>query len=176
MIEIKPANVRDASWITANLRQLDREETYCQLPEGFGNVHLAHWLVQQGGLIAYAGDDPVMLFGTSPLTTCALSVWALSTDRAARVIAAVSRFFIETLIPEKLDHGVNNMEARSLVTHGAAHRWMESMGGVKHGDAYLWGRNGEFFVTYRWTVSSYRAISGSRWSASVPQERLQCVT
>lgn len=172
MIEIRPANLRDASWITANLRRLDREETYCQLPEGTNNSVLAYWLVQQGGLIAYRGDDPVLIFGTSPLTACAMSVWAVGTERTSRVLPAVSRYLIETHIPKRLDEGFTNMEARSLATHGAAHRWMEDMGGVRHGDAYLWGRNGEHFVTYRWTVASYRAISASRWSDAVPLERL----
>ena len=45
----------------------------------------------------------------------------------------------------------------------------ETMGGERHGPAYPWGRNGEYFITYRWTVSSYRAISGSRWADAVPE-------
>lgn len=165
---ILAATLRDASWITANLRPLDRQETYCQLPEGVGNVQLAAFLVERGALIAYDREEPVLLFGTAPMTTCALSVWALGTERTPRVIPEVSRHFIADHIPQRLDQGFLTMEARSIATHGEAHRWMEGMGGERHGDAYLYGKGGEFFVTYRWTVSSYRAISRSRWADAVP--------
>jgi hypothetical protein len=166
---IELANLRDASWITANMRRLDREETYCQLPSGTSNVDIALALVAAEGMIAYRGSDPILLFGTSPITNYCYSVWAIGTDATPRVIPEVSRFLIHTHIPYLLKRGVRSMEARSLVTHGAAHRWMESMGGERHGPAYEFGRDGEHFVTYRWTVASYRSISGSRWADAVPK-------
>ena len=99
-----------------------------------------------------------------------MPIWALGTDKAERTIPAVSRFLIEHAIPWRLDEGFTCMEARSLETHLDAHRWMEGMGGKREGEPYLYGKGGERFVTYRWTVSSYRAISQSRWQTSVPQE------
>ena len=171
MIEIKPANLRDASWLMANLRQLDREETFCQLPDGTPTDKLAEWFITPGdAFIAYYRDEPALLFGTTPISVCAMSIWALGTDRAERTIPAVSRFLIEHAIPWRLDQGFTCMEARSLETHHDAHRWMEGMGGERNGEPYLYGKGGERFVTYRWTVSSYRAISRSRWSGAVPQE------
>lgn len=171
MISVAPANLRDASWIMANLRQLDREETFCQLPDDLPTAKLAEWFITGGeAFIAHYRDEPAMLFGTTRIHVCAMSIWALGTDRATRVIPAVSRFLIEHAIPWRLDEGFTCMEARSLATHTDAHRWMESMGGVRHGEPYLYGKGGELFVTYRWTVSSYRSISQSRWKRSVPQE------
>lgn len=171
MIDIRPANLRDASWLMANLRQLDREETFCQLPDGLPTAKLAEWFITGGeAFIAYHRDEPALLFGTTRIHVCAMSIWALGTDRANRAIPAVSRFLIEHAIPWRLDEGFTCMEARSLETHHDAHRWMESMGGKREGEPYLYGKGGELFVTYRWTVSSYRAISRSRWKSSVPQE------
>ena len=171
MISIKPANLRDASWIMANLRQLDREETFCQLPDDIPTSKLAEWFITGGdAFIAYRKDQPALLFGTTRIHVCAMSIWALGTEQCTRAIPAVSRFLIEHAIPWRLDEGFTCMEARSLETHHDAHRWMESMGGVRHGEPYLYGKGGERFVTYRWTVSSYRAISQSRWQTSVPQE------
>lgn len=166
---IAEANLRDASWIIANLSDRDREEVYCQLPEGVSNVDIATQLVSLGALIAYDGEHPAALFGTSPINVCTLSVWAMGTDRMRRVIPEISRYMIETHIPERMAQGFTSMEARSHIAHKDAHRWMEGLGGVRCGFPYLFGRGGERFVTYRWTVSSYRAIRTSRWSASVPE-------
>lgn len=171
MIDIRPANLRDASWLMANLRQLDREETFCQLPDGISTDKLAEWFITTGdAFIAYHRDEPALLFGTTRVHVCAMSIWALGTAKAERTIPAVSRFLIEHAIPWRIEQGFTCMEARSLETHLDAHRWMESMGGKREGEPYLYGKGGERFVTYRWTVSSYRAISQSRWQTSVPQE------
>jgi len=171
MIDVRPANLRDASWITANMQRLDREEIFCQLNDGVTTAQLAEWLILGGdGFIAYLRDEPVMLFGTTPIAASCMSVWAMGTRQTPRVIPAVSRYLIETHIPWRLEQGFNSMEARSLVTHGAAHRWMESMGGVRHGPAFVFGKGGEHFILYRWTVAGYRAIRQSRWAPSVPQE------
>lgn len=171
MIDIQPANLRDASWIMANLRAADREETFCQLPDGLPTAKLAEWFITGGdAFIAYHRDRPALLFGTTRIHVCAMSVWALGTDTANRTIPVVSRFLIEHAIPWRLDEGFTCMEARSLETHHDAHRWMESMGGVREGEPYLYGKGGERFVTYRWTVAGYRAIRRSRWSDAVPQE------
>lgn len=171
MISITPANLRDASWIMANLRPADREECFCQLPDGISTAKVAEWFITTGdAFVAHYRDEPALLFGTSRIHVCAMSVWAIGTERTPRVIPAVSRFLIEHAIPWRLEQGFTNMEARSLATHTEAHLWMESMGGVREGGAYPYGKGGERFVTYRWTVAGYRAISRSRWKASVPQE------
>lgn len=171
MISITPANLRDASWILANLRRADREETFCQLADGIPTAKLAEWfLVGSEAFVAYLHDRPVLVFGTTPIHVCAMSVWALGTDSTPRVIPAVSRFLIEHAIPWRIEQGYTCMEARSLDSHREAHRWMESMGGVRDGAPYLYGKGGEHFVTYRWTVAGYRGISRSRWSNAVPQE------
>jgi hypothetical protein len=174
VITIERANLRDASWITHNLRSEDREEVYCQLPDGLHHAVFATWLLGNGeAFIAYSNGNPVLLFGTSPITVCALSVWAMGVPGMERSIPEVSRFLISEHIPYRIKAGFNNMEARSHVDHVAAHRWIESMGGERHGPAYVFGRGGEHFITYRWTVSSYRAISGSRWAEAVPKERVE---
>lgn len=165
MIEIRPANLRDASWITANLRPGDRAEVYCQIPGSTTNAELAAWLLSTStAFIAYVHDRPVMLFGTAPMTVCCFSVWAIGTPRMTRAIRAVSAFLLDEHIPTLLDNGFNNAEARSLATHRTAHRWLEALGGRRHGPPYLFGRGGEEFVTYRWTVADYRSIDRSKWS------------
>jgi hypothetical protein len=164
-VTISSANIRDASWITANLGPVDYHEAFCQLPAGTHHAVLAEWLIRSGqAFIAYKGETPVALFGTSPINVCCMNVWALGTKSLPRVIPAVSRFLVDRHIPERLEQGFTSMEARALATHGVAHRWIEGLGGVRHGPAFLYGSGGEFFVLFRWTVASYRTIREGRWS------------
>ena len=165
-VTIKKAVLRDDTWITAYLRPLDHEECFCQLPGGTTTAMLAHAFVHTGNsYIAYRGDEPVMLFGTSPINAACFSVWAVGTKRTPRVIPAVSRFYLDYEIPARLAEGFRTAEARSLLSHEAAHRWMVSLGAEQIGDPFPYGKADEHFVLYRWTVAGYRAIrEKSRWS------------
>jgi hypothetical protein len=160
-VEIRKAVLRDASWVMANMRQLDREEVYAQWPDTLTTAELATGLLFTPGaetFVAYLKDEPVALFGTSPMTVNCLWVWALGTDRMERAVPEITRFFMDYHMPRRIEQGYTCAEARSLVTHGVAHRWIEGMGGKKLGGAFEFGKGGEHFVLYRWTVAGYRAI------------------
>jgi hypothetical protein len=162
VIEIRNAVLRDASYVTANMRPKDREEVYAQWPADMSTQMLARILVLSPGsqcFVALHGDQPVAVFGTSPMTVNCMWVWALGTKAMWRAIPEMTRFFMEFHIPKRIDEGYTCAEARSLATHGRAHRWIEALGGVKQGPAFEFGKAGEFFVLYRWTVAGYRAIS-----------------
>lgn len=169
-IHILDASVRDATWIAANMRAIDRAEIMCQVPDEL-QMHtlVLAMLSPGGGYIAYEDERPVMVFGTTPFTVNAMVAWGFGTDHTPRVIPTVSRFLIKRHIPARIEQGFTIMEARSIATHGEAHRWFETLGGEKHGEAYEFGKGGEYFVSYRWTVSGYRAISRSRWAEAVPE-------
>jgi hypothetical protein len=166
-VEIKKAVLRDASWITAYMREIDKQECFCQLPDDTPTSVLAAQFVHVGNCyIAYERDQPTMLFGTSPINAACFSVWGVGTERTPRVVPAVSQFMLDYEVPRRIGEGFRTAEARSIATHGQAHRWIESLGGVKHGPAFPYGKADEHFVLYRWTVAGYRAIAEkSRWSA-----------
>lgn len=156
---IRPACLRDASWIMANLRPLDHLEAFCQLEPGYKTADLAAFSVQYGeSFVAYDGDEPAMVFGTVPANVCAGVVWALGTKRARRVVPAVTRFFLEEHGPALLARGFTSLEARSIENHTDAHRWMEATGAVRHGEPFVYGRNGERFVLFRWTSDRFSGI------------------
>lgn len=166
-VEIRPGCLRDVSYVMANLRKEDREEAYCQLPDGVQNWQLAHMMLMAGDcFVAFENDQPVMAFGTSPMTGVLVSVWALGTDRASRVIPAVTDYLATVHVPDLIERGFLYMEARSIVTHKTAHRWMEMTGAKRLGPAHTYGKNGELFYLFRWTVSGYRAIRPNmrRWN------------
>lgn len=164
-VTIRPAVLRDASYITANLRAIDHDEAFCQLPDGTHHAILARWLITSGeGFIAYMDDEPVTLFGTTPMTAACYSVWALGTQHMRRTIPAVSRKFMVEIIERRIAQGLRTAEARSLATHTEAHKWMRDLGAEQLGDAFPYGKADEPFVMFRWTVAGYRAIREKRWS------------
>ncbi len=170
MIHIEPANLRDASYVTANLRPYDREEVFCQLPDGVDNATLAAALMAGESFVAYHGDQPVGFFGTNLINICTASVWALGTPSLYRAIPAISRFLFDEHVPRLIDRGVLSLEARAMHGHRSAERWIKSLGGTPQGDPFVYGKGGELFTLFRWTVAAYRIIREGRWSKShVPE-------
>lgn len=169
MIEITNAVLRDASYVTANLRPRDHEEVYAQWPDDLSTAMLARILVYSPGSDCYTAlldGQPVAVFGTSPMTVNCMWVWALGTKDMRRAVPAMTRHFLDEQVPRRIEQGITCAEARSLATHGVAHRWIEALGGVKQGPAFEFGKRGEFFVLYRWTVAGYRAISAQTAGAA----------
>lgn len=157
--EIRPAVIRDASYIMANLRPLDHREAFCQLEPGFKTADLARYSLSYGDtFVAHLDDQPVMVFGTAPINITCLSVWALGTDQTWRVAKAVSDWLRSVHLPERITAGYYSMEARSLLEHRQAHSWIEHTGGVRHGPPFVFGREGELFQLFRWTAATIGGI------------------
>lgn len=166
-VAIKPAVFRDASYITANLRPIDQLEAFCQLPDKATTIELAWWLLHSGdAFIAYLDEQPVFFFGTSPMTTSCYSVWGLGTAKTTRVIPAVTRYLMTTHIEKRIAEGARTMEARSLLDHHEAHGWMRGVGAEQLGEPFEYGKAGELFVLFRFTVARYRAMRDKRWSSA----------
>lgn len=163
-IKIIPATLRDASYVMANLRPLDRIETYCQIRDGLKDYEVAYWLLMNSDAYAARWTDskgvewPVMFFGVQPMNQVAVSVWALGTRHAWRAVPAVTRFFIERLLPLKIEQGNVLMEARSIVDHKPAHRWMESTGAKRIGEPFIYGKGGEQFILFRWKAEDLQNV------------------
>lgn len=159
-ITIEPACLRDASYVMANMRPLDALEALCQVPDGVRIHELAHWLISgSAAYVAYVDGRPSAIFGTSPINVVCLSIWALGTKRMRRCIPAITRFMIAEHLPERAAEGYKLMEARSLVQHEEAHRWMQSTGAVVQGDDFEYGKEGEMFRLFRWEARSLPAAT-----------------
>lgn len=157
-VSIKPACLRDTSFVLANMRAKDRAEVFCQLPDGVTCPQLAMHLLRGKGFVAYLDDQPVMVFGTSLLNVCTASVWALGTPKTWRVVPAVSQFIMLEHVPDLLDQGITSVEARSILGHDQAHKWMLGLGAERSGEPFVYGKGGELFQLFRWTVEGYRTI------------------
>jgi hypothetical protein len=155
-----------ASFICANLRPEDHAEAFCQLHDGVKMHELAHAMLMSGdNYVARVRGEPTVFFGVSPMNAVCSSVWAIGTKRFNKAVPAMTRFFHDTLGPRLRALGVTSLEARAMLDHVAAHRWIHLTGGVAHGPPFEYGRNGEKFVLFRWTNDSISVQSGKRGSA-----------
>ena len=163
MIEVVPACLRDVSYVLYNLNPADEAETACQIDPALKRYELAYGLLMSGDNFAVRIDgQPVAVFGTAPLNRATLSVWALGTDRMRKALPAISRYLIDVHLPEMVEQGYRYMEARSLATHHAAHRWLRWLGAKELGGPHPFGRDGEDFLLFRWTSDDLGIISQQR--------------
>ena len=155
-VEIKDANLRDLSYIMAHMRPGDRAEVMCQFPEGTKTYELAYGLLHtKHAYVAYLDGKPVAAFGVAEMNVVTVSVWAVGTPRMKRAVPMITRFFRDLLTPQLIKEGYRTMEARSHAVHLEAHRWMTATGAVQADLPYIYGRNGEKFITFRWTSDDY---------------------
>ena len=166
VVEIRPIVLRDVSYVLAHLRQADADEIWCQLPEGTKPLEFAGHVINYGdGYTACVNGQPVACFGTQPMNAVAHTAWAFGTNRMHRTIPAITDFMAEVHIPKIIEQGARLMEARSIRTHSQAHVWMIRTGAKTDGVTFPFGRKGERFLLFRWTVPEYHTIRGtkSRW-------------
>lgn len=157
---IKPANVRDASWIAHNMRERDWAEASCQLEHDIDKAFLGmklvtypgfHWTAWLGSKLG-SGVRPVGVFGfVASEMPWLYSAYALGTDEMPRVIPAISRFCVEDGLPMLLDAGCKRCEVRVKSDYKESIRWLCRMGAKHEGCLVGWGKNGEDFNLMAWT-------------------------
>jgi len=157
-VEIGPANIRDMTYILGNLREEDRLEITCQCESDDTQI-MALLCVQPGrSWIAYSNGVPAMAFGFTPQTLAGntLSAWAFGTKRTLRCIRPVTKWVYRNLVREWIRSGkVTRIEARTIIGHTGAHRWLERTGAVLEGEIPEWGRDGETFLMYVWRRGNF---------------------
>ena len=164
MITFEPANLRDVSWIAANMRAADKQEIYCQLAEGTSAEIVARLSLLEGeAWTVFHNGLPMAAFGFHPATHGILTAWAFGRDGMERCIPAITRFVFTCKVPEWLREGVRRIEVRTIETHVSAHRWLEAAGAERVCALDEWGRNGERFLLYAWICSQVPEEIINRW-------------
>lgn len=160
-VEIRPAVFRDVCFVTAHLREEDRREIYCQLPEGASSVEVAALSCANSdhAWCAWYRGSPVAAFGFSPATAAGTvqSAWAFGTRRMKRTVPAITHHVIANVVPTLLCEGVRRIEARSIADHDLAHRWLAGLGARREAELPQWGRDGEAFVLWSWTEKEWKS-------------------
>lgn len=151
MIDIRPATLRDACYVAANMRDRDRREIEATI----GRV--ASWPAVAAASLQLSGDDAFCAFyGGQPATVIGVTHngygrgtgWCFGTNDLFRTMPALTRFLRRTWIISMIEGGLRRVEVRSLLDRDISHRWLESIGYQREGIAEAFGVNGEDFVTY----------------------------
>ena len=160
MIDIRPATMRDVSFLAANMREQDWREVHASAPtDDKAEAGILCHMASRFAWTVWIKGDPVCAFGFAQMGLPWLwSAWAFGTDRIKRAIPAVTRFGRETASRMLLDAGARRCEIRSIADHDLAHRWLQGLGAHRECELPEYGRNGETFVLYSWTIEDWKHV------------------
>lgn len=145
MIEVRPANIRDLSWIAARLNDEDRREIAAQVDDVAGMV-CAH--VGPECFTAHHRGKPVAAFGASPFWAGTWLAFMFGTSQSWRAVPEITRRMPDTEARIRA-LGCHRIEARSIEGHDRAQRWLtRNMGASLMGEARGHGLNGETFLVF----------------------------
>lgn len=148
---IEPANVRDLSYILANLRPRDRDEADAQHDRWDPALVAAAAARAPYSFLTRSPDRvPVVGFGALPIMPTTVGAWLLATAEATpRLIAETTRFVDGPLRAQLRRDGFRWAEARALADYPEAHGWLARLGGHAIVELPGYGRGGEDFVLFR---------------------------
>lgn len=129
VFEVGPSNVRDVSYIAGNLRDTDKIEVLCQLPQNITQQQIGYICTRPGSsFIAYLDGKPVMVFGFDPMTLAGnvLNAWAFGTGQSNKVIHQLTIWLKDNLLRDWIEQGVTRIEARSFIEHVDAHGYPDT--------------------------------------------------
>jgi len=151
-------NLRDLSYIAANLRPEDFAEVDCQFdswtPEG-----LALSAMQGLAYVVEWKGNPEAAFGAGEVRSGLWIAWSWGTRRMWRCVPRITEFHFASLGPEVAARGAWRVEARPLAGNDMAIRWLRRMGATERCTLPGYGKNGETFLLFDWTRESWRQVA-----------------
>lgn len=149
MIDIRPATLRDMTFVSANMRDQDRREICAVIEESDTAIGTMLFASSQG--LAWCGwldGQPVAAFGVSRLYAGLGGGWAYLTPRGVRIVPAITRFMMRHVKRHLIAEGFRRIEVRTAIDHDVSHAWLERLGFAREGIAVDYGCDGLDFVTY----------------------------
>ena len=152
---IRPATMRDITYIGANLREDDRRElkASCALDSYTAIAGLSLQVSGEWAWCSWYKDQPIAAFGVAPgsfINPHVWSAWAFGTDRFKRAVPEITRFMLAQQ-KQIRQAGCRRLEVRSLCGHDIASKWLLAMGANHEGVLRKWGAGGEDFNLWAWT-------------------------
>ncbi|WP_448953062.1 hypothetical protein [Labrys neptuniae] len=149
MITIRPATLRDMTWVAVHMREQDRREIKAVIDESDTAIGAMLFAASPGlAWCAWLGDSPVAAFGVSRLFHGLGSGWAYMSPRGLRTVPAITRFALRTVKPLLIAEGFRRIEVRTAIDHDLSHRWLERLGFDLEGTARDYGAGGLDFLAY----------------------------
>jgi hypothetical protein len=148
-VHIIPGNIRDVSYVTANIRDVDRVELECQMPQWDASIaaRMAMAASFPRAWTAWYKGEPRVAFGFSIVNVAVLQAWMWGdryTTRCLPAIAAMKAFILADLKQQ----GWRRIEVRVMSDHRQAVTWIKMLGGKTPLPLMEHGRNGEAFTLY----------------------------
>lgn len=170
-VEIIPGNLRDLTYIAANMRAHDWREISAQLPAEITPTQAAAISYTAGrSWVCLWNGQPVAAFGISPIAAAVLSIWAWGTNDMLRAVPALTRYVENELVPDWDRLGLMRVEARSIADHKAAHRWLRAMGWTET-PCPEFGRDGEDFILFAQTRKGWKQRNVLRQQPPKPEHQ-----
>lgn len=158
-MQIRTLNIRDYTYIFANMRKEDRDELYCQLPEDITANEAMNIVKASIYGPAYSISDhtgPIACFGAAESGIPHIFIgWAFGTRRFKRAAPFIKGFMWNVMAPELIENGCKRVEVRAKADHVLANRWLPKLGFHLDGSLKHWARTGEDFNLYSLTVWDY---------------------
>lgn len=164
---IHDLNVRDFTYVVANMRDEDFEEINALFPEAvargdYGPL-LAKAAFEGPGYSAWIDDEPVAVFGAGMSDSYSTAIaWAFGTRQFKRAAGMISHFYKHKLSHDLYNAGVTRLEARALGTHDYARNWLKRLGFHEDCELPYYGRNGQSFFLYSFTLADYNRMFKNR--------------
>jgi hypothetical protein len=156
-VRIIGGNLRDLSYIAANLRPEDRAEVDCQF-EAWSPALLAMTAMQGFAYVAELDGNPEAAFGATELRQGLWVAWSWGTKRMKRCVPRITQFFYEVLGPDVAARGAWRVEARALDGNDLAVRWLIRLGASERCPLPGYGKNGEPFILFDWTRETWNHV------------------
>jgi hypothetical protein len=141
--------------ITANLRPADRLEAHATRWNDSDEDLATEIMAWAGGVswIAALPDtgEPVAVLGACNVWPGYWSCFMMTTDKFPQIGFPLTKFAKNRMIPLLMELGGWRGEARSMVSHTEAHRWLEALGAKRESTLKCYGKNGEDYFNYVWT-------------------------
>lgn len=148
MIELVPGSIASVSYVFSNMREVDRREILCLLPDEITAGQFAAGAMLHSPVVAMLKGNPVAVYYLSPVSVSVAFVSMFGTPLMLRAVPAMTRAILELEIPNWHANGFLRFEARSHIDHAQAHSWLENCGAVREGILKSMGKHGEDFVMY----------------------------
>ncbi|TPM53264.1 hypothetical protein FJ959_22305 [Mesorhizobium sp. B2-2-4] len=160
-VRIIGGNLRDLSYIAANLRPEDRAEVDCQL-DGWTPATLAIQALHGFAYVAELDGNPEAAFGAGEVRSGLWIAWSWGTKRMRRCVPRITQFFYDVLGPDVASRGAHRVEARALADNDLAIRWLNRLGAHERCLLPAYGKNGEDFILFDWTRDTWANVSISK--------------
>lgn len=157
-VSINAATLRDVTWIAAHMRDQDRREIFCQLPEEASTLEVATFSLAQSRQMAWTASidgEPTVAIGIGRAGPTLGNAWAFGSKRFVRCVPLLTEFVGSVMIPGALHDGYHRVEARAHADHRQACEWLTRLGARWCCDLLDYGRNREPFRLFAWTRSDW---------------------